>query len=269
MPLDSTAEDLLAAVRASPRAVAAHHKAAWVGLFAADAIVNDPVGSRPHIGRAAIERFYDTFIGPNAIAFRVEHDFVAPPTVVRDLLIQTTMSTGATVAVPMHLRYDLVEDDGTWQIARLAAHWELAAMIVQLLRTGIPGLGAALKLGPQLIANQGFGGMLGMMRALRGIGRTGKRAVAEVFSAAAATDISRVRRLLSDRTIIELPAGTRISLEEFTNRARNMQWDKLIAAGRTVSVSVRLDSTYGVAFIEFATDSTRIVAIRVYTHSIA
>ncbi|MGW4772109.1 nuclear transport factor 2 family protein [Nocardia sp. NPDC004278] len=267
MPLDSTAKDLLAAVQASPRAVAAHDKAAWVGLFAADATVNDPVGSSPHIGRVAIERFYDTFIGPNTIAFQIDHDFVGPSTVVRDLLIRTTMSTGATVAVPMHLRYDLIEEGGVWKIVRLAAHWELAAMIVQLLRTGLPGLGAALKLGPQLIANQGFGGMLGMMRALGGVGRAGKRTAAEVFAAAAATDIARVRRLLSDRAVIELPAGTRISLEEFTNRTRNMQWDKLIAAGRTVSASVRLDSANGVAFVEFATDSRRITAIRIFIHS--
>ncbi|WP_433629874.1 nuclear transport factor 2 family protein [Nocardia sp. CA-120079] len=268
MPLDSRAKDLIAAVQASPRAVAAHDKAAWVDLFTADATVNDPVGSRPHIGRAAIERFYDTFIGPNTIAFRVDHDFVSLSTVVRDLMIRTTMSTGATVAVPMHLRYDLVEEDGVWKITRLAAHWELAAMIVQLLRTGLPGLGAALKLGPQLIANQGFDGMLAMMQALRGIGRSGKRAAAQVFSAAAATDISRVRRLLSERTVVELPAGTRISLEEFTNRARNMQWDKLIAAGRTVSASVRLDSAQGVAFVDFAPDSRRITAIRIFIHSI-
>ncbi|MFI6366097.1 nuclear transport factor 2 family protein [Nocardia sp. NPDC050630] len=267
MPLDSTAQDLIAAVQASPRAVTAHDKVAWVELFTAEATVNDPVGSRPHIGRAAIERFYDTFIGPNTIAFQVDHDFVGPSTVVRDLLIRTTMSTGATVAVPMHLRYDLVEQDGVWKITRLAAHWELAAMIVQLLRTGLPGLGAALKLGPQLIANQGFDGMLGMMQALGGIGRSGKRVAAQIFSAAAATDISRVRRLLSERTIIEL-AGTRISLEEFTNRSRNMQWGKLIAAGRTVSASVQLDAAQGVAFVEFAPDSRRITAIRIFIHSI-
>ncbi|MGY4103161.1 SgcJ/EcaC family oxidoreductase [Nocardia sp. R16R-3T] len=267
MPLDSTAENLIAAVRASPRAVAAHDKAAWVELFTADATVNDPVGSRPHIGRAAIERFYDTFIGPNTIEFQVDHDFVGPSTVVRDLLIRITMSTGATVAVPMHLRYDLVEEDGVWKIIRLAAYWELAAMIVQLLRTGVPGLGAALKLGPQLIANQGFDGMFGMTQALRGIGRSGKHAAAQVFSAVAATDIARVRGLLGERAIIELPAGTRISLEEFTNRARNMQWDKLIAAGRAVSVSVRLDSARGVAFVDFAPDSRRITAIRIFTRS--
>ncbi|WP_227996181.1 nuclear transport factor 2 family protein [Nocardia australiensis] len=265
MSLDPTAADLLSAVRASPRAVAAHDRAAWVELFGTDAVVNDPVGSRPHVGRSAIERFYDTFIGPNTITFQVDHDFISPPTVVRDLMIRIAMSTGATVAVPMHLRYDLAEADGTWKITRLAAHWELAAMVVQLLRTGAPGLGAALKLGPQLVVNQGLGGAAGMMRALFGVGRAGKRAANRILSAAADTDISRVRRLIDHNTVIEMPAGTPVSVEEFTNRVRNMRWDKMIAAGRTVSVSVELGDAHGVVFIEFATGTTRMNTIRVFT----
>ncbi|MEV0297737.1 ketosteroid isomerase family protein [Nocardia sp. NPDC050710] len=264
MPLDPTAEDLLAAVQASPRAVAAHDRTAWVDLFGTDAAVNDPVGSRPHIGRAAIERFYDTFIGPNTIAFDVRRDIVARQTVLRDLFIATTMSTGATVRVPMHLRYDLAEVDGEWKIARLAAHWELAPMIVQLLRTGLPGLGAALKLGPQLVVNQGVSGAIGMMRALISVGRAGKSATTELFTAAAATDIGRVRGLLGDRVALELPAGTPVSVEEFTNRARNMRWDKLIAAGRTVTATVELGNAHGIAIVGFAPNAARITGIEVF-----
>ncbi|WP_327109728.1 ketosteroid isomerase family protein [Nocardia sp. NBC_01730] len=268
MPLAPSAAALLTVVEASPRAVAAHDKSAWVDLFAADAEVNDPVGARPHIGRGAIERFYDTFIGPNTIAFRVERDLVDPPTVLRDLTIVTTMSTGATVYVPMHLRYRLVEEDGAWKIADLAAFWELAAMIWQLLRTGAPGLGAALKLGPQLIANQGFGGMIGMLSALRGVGRTGKRMTTRVFAAAASTNLLRVRGLLGNRAEIELPAGTPVSVEEFTNRVRNMRWSKVIAAGRTVTASVRLGDTHGVAVAEFATGATHITILRFYLDAV-
>ncbi|WP_330228959.1 ketosteroid isomerase family protein [Nocardia sp. NBC_00508] len=262
MPLDPTPAALRTAVEASPRAVAAHDKAAWVDLFTDDAQVNDPVGARPQIGRAAIERFYDTFIGPNTIAFRVDRDLVHPPTVLRDLTIVTTMPTGATVFVPMHLRYRLVEQDGVWKITYLAAHWELAAMIWQLLRTGLPGIAAALKLGPQVIVNQGFGGMLGLMRALGGVGRGGKRATTKVFAAAASTDLPRVRELLGNRADIELPVGTPVSTEEFTNRARNMRWKKVIAAGRTVTASVRLGDASGVAVVEFATNSNHIATIQ-------
>ncbi|MGV9544523.1 nuclear transport factor 2 family protein [Nocardia beijingensis] len=264
MPLDHSGAALLAAVEASPRAVAAHDKSAWVGLFAPGAEVNDPVGSRPHIGRVAIERFYDTFIGPNTIAFRVDRDLVHPPMVVRDLTIVTTMSTGATVFVPMHLRYRLVELDGVWKIAYLAAHWELAGMIRQLLRTGLPGIAAALRLGPQLVVNQGVGGALGMLQALGGVGRRGKRATTRLFAAAASTDLSRVRELLGQRADIELPAGTPLSVEEFTNRARNMRWSKVIAAGRTVTASVRLGAVSGVAVVEFATGGDGIASLRFY-----
>ncbi|MEU2042190.1 nuclear transport factor 2 family protein [Nocardia niwae] len=264
MPLDPSAAALLTAVEASPRAVAAHDKSAWVGLFAPDAEVNDPVGSRPHVGRPAIERFYDTFIGPNTIAFRVDRDLVHPPTVLRDLTIATTMSTGATVLVPMHLRYRLVEQDGAWKIAHLAAHWELAGMIWQLLRTGLPGFAAALKLGPQLIVNQGVGGALGLMRALGGVGRRGKRATTGLFAAAASTDLSRVRELLGSRAEIELPAGTPVSVEEFTNRVRNMRWSKVIAAGRTVTASVRLGAVSGVALVQFANSGDDIASVTFY-----
>ncbi|MFC9894122.1 nuclear transport factor 2 family protein [Nocardia sp. NPDC127579] len=264
MALHPTAEALLAAVQASPRAVAAHDKTAWVDLFAADAEVDDPVGARPHHGTAAIERFYDTFIAPNGIAFEVARDLVGEQTVVRDLFIETTMSTGAVVRVPMHLRYDLAEIDGAWKIVRLAAHWEFTAMVTQLmLRTGIAGLTASMKLGPQLIANQGVGGMLGLLRALRGVGRSGKKTVVQLFSAAASTDISTVREFLVDAAV-HLSPGAGISVEEFTNRTRNMRWDKLIAAGRTVSSSVELDGARGVAFVDFAPSGRRISAVTVF-----
>lgn len=264
MPLDRTAEDLLAAVRESPRAVAAHDKNAWVGLFAETAAVHDPYGSREHIGPDAISRFYNVFIAPNSIAFSVDCDLVAGHTVVRDLHIETTMSTGATVTVPMHLRYDLVATDDGWRIARLAAHWELAVMIARLLRTGPSGLLAGAKLGPQLVAELGVGGAVGMMRALRGVGGAGKRIVRRLFSAAAAGDSAGVLALLDERTVVELPAGHRVSLSEFTDRAREMRWDKMIAAGRTVSVSVWVGASPGVAFVDFAPDAARIARVTVF-----
>lgn len=264
MPLSPLAEDLLSAVRASPRAVAAHDKNTWVNLFGPDAAVNDPVGSRPHIGRAAIGRFYDTFIGPNAIAFDVRRDLVADHTVLRDLHISTTMSTGATVRVPMHLRYDLAEVDGRWRIARLAAHWELAPMIGQLLRTGPAGIGAACKLGPQLLINQGMGGALGMMKALSSVGRKGKRVVRDLVAALSAADLEQVHVIVDDQAVLEAPAGARVSVEEFTHRVREMRWEKFIAAGRTVSASVDLDGAHGIAMVDFAPRGTKITAITVY-----
>src|SRR5690349_8133285 len=117
--MSSDPERLVAYVAQSPKLCAAHDRAGWVGLFAADAEVNDPIGSRPHAGREAIERFYDTFIAPNHLSFAVEHDVVCGMTVMRDLDIRTTMSTGLQLSVPMHLRYELVEQQGELKIRRL------------------------------------------------------------------------------------------------------------------------------------------------------
>lgn len=161
---------LLDAVKQSPKAVAVHDKSAWVGIFAADGQVNDPVGSTPHVGTAAIERFFETFIASNTIAFDVQHDVVAGMSVLRDLTVHTTMSTGVAMHIPMHLRYDLVSQgpDSSLRIQRLFAHWELQKMVGQLLASGGRGLLASVILGPQLIRHQGLSGCAGFLRGLRG-----------------------------------------------------------------------------------------------------
>src|SRR5947209_3658223 len=116
--------DMLAAVERSPEAAGAHDRAGWVELFAADGRIDDPVGSRPHVGRARIERFYDTFIGPRDIAFHRGADIVAGSTVVRDLSLEVRMGPSVTMTIPAFLRYDL---DGALKIKHLQAYWELPA----------------------------------------------------------------------------------------------------------------------------------------------
>jgi len=70
-PLDR--EQLLATVARSPQAFTVHDRDGWVGVFTADARVEDPVGSQPHVGYEQIYRFYDTFIGPRDIPSRSRH----------------------------------------------------------------------------------------------------------------------------------------------------------------------------------------------------
>jgi hypothetical protein len=48
-------------VMKSPAAVAAHDKAAWLSIFAELSVVEDPVGSKPHINGA-----FDARSGPRA-----------------------------------------------------------------------------------------------------------------------------------------------------------------------------------------------------------
>jgi len=260
----ASAAELLAAVEASPRAVAVHDRDAWVGLFAPGATVEDPVGARPHIGRAAIERFYDTFIGPNGIAFSIDHDVVCGMTVFRDLVIETTMSTGVTLRVPMHLRYDVERVDGELKIRTLHAHWELPTMIAQLLSAGLRGLAAAAKLTPQLLGNQGIGGALGFARGFVRVGPAGRRAATGLLGHAARGNGEAVRAALAPGAVLEWPAGTPADADEFVARAAGVEVGKTLVAGRYVTVSVETTAGPGIAEIVVARGGRQISAVRVF-----
>ncbi len=259
-----SAEQLIAAVQQSPALVAVHDRTRWCDLYAADGEVNDPVGSRPHQGRAAIERFYDTFIAPNTIVFRVEKDIVCGMSVMRDLNIRTTMSTGVTLDVPMHLRYDLVEAGGVLKIRRLYAHWELPSMIWQLLKTGLKGIWTSIKLGPQLIANQGIGGVLGFRRGFLGHGRAGKRAAQAFLAAAQNGDIAATESCLDHRCELEMPTFQPQSLPDLVSRLRGVQWRKLIAAGDYVTVTIQMGNVRGVAQFSFEHGPRKIAGVSVF-----
>ncbi len=254
--------ELLATVERSPAAVGIHDRAAWVDLFAADAEVNDPVGSRPHQGRAAIERFYDTFIAPNTITFHVDEDVVCGMSVVRDLTVETVMSSGARLNIPMHLRYDLVDVAGTMHVQRLYAHWELPSMIIQLTRAGRRGIAASARLAPQLLANQGVGGAVGFMRGFARVGRSGTRAVEAFLDAAQCGDSAQ--ELLEAGALLKFPVGTTLPIDEFGARLRGLRWGKLIAAGRYVSATVERGESRGVAFFEFGRRGSKIARVQFF-----
>lgn len=265
MSSEVSAAQLLATVQASPTAVAAHDRAGWVGLFAVDGQVNDPVGSRPHEGRAAIERFYDTFIAPNTIVFHVEHDVVCGSSVMRDLTIETRMSTGAVLQVPMHLRYDLVDENGALKIRRLYAHWELPAMIRQLLRQGAKGLGTSATLGAQMLRHQGLGGALGFAQGFSGVGEAGKRQADAFLAAISQRDLDAAGRALAKKAALHWPYGTAVSLRQFANKACGLRWRKLLAAGRYVTATLTTadESRRGVALVHFDAD-VRISSVQIF-----
>ena len=148
--------DMLAAVERSPEAAGAHDRDGWVGLFTANGRVEDPVGSRPHQGTAAIGRFYDTFIGPRDITFHRDVDIVVGTTVIRDLELEVKMASTLTMRIPAYLRYDLEDHDGELKIAALQAFWELPAMVGQFLRSGVRAVPAGAELSKALLTNQGL-----------------------------------------------------------------------------------------------------------------
>lgn len=262
VPLDR--EHLLATVEQSPQAAAAHDRAGWVGLFSADGRVEDPVGSRPHVGQAGIGRFYDTFIGPRDITFHRDLDIVFGTAVLRDLELEVSMGPGVTMHIPAFLRYDLREANAHWRIARLRAYWELPAMMLQFLRTGSRAASPAVALSRALLANQGLRGTAGFMAGFRRPGARHKRLVEEFLGAVARADESAAVRPLSSTAPITLGDNDPLDVTELVEQLQGLSWTKVIGAGATVAVSVTSARGRGIVFADVAWPGNAINRIRYF-----
>lgn len=259
--MSATHAELLAAVERSPQAAAAHDRDGWVGLFAPGGCIEDPVGSRPHRGRMAVERFYDTFIGPRDITFHRGADVVAGATVIRDLELEVRMGPSLVMMIPAYLRYDLNDE---LKIERLQAFWELPTMVWQFVRGGAGALPAGLALSGALLRNQRAAGTVGFLSGFRGLGGSGQRCLGTLLDDACAGDEVAVRRRLADAATITLGDSERISTSQLTALLHGARWDKMIRAGRTVVARVERDGHPTLLFGELAPRPTRISHLKVF-----
>ncbi len=257
-------ESLLAAVERSPRAAAAHDRSGWVALFTADGRIEDPVGSRPHVGRTQIGRFYDTFIGPRDLTFPRDLDIVSGTVVLRDLGLEVVMGSAVTMHIPAFLRYDLRESNGHWLIAELRAYWELPAMMLQFLRSGSRAVSPALQLSRGLLGNQGLGGTAGFLTGFRGAGARQTNLVETFLGAAARGDEVAAARALSVNATVTLGDSDRLEGGELVERLRDARPAKAISAGRTVTVSLDSPHGRGILFADMAARGHPIDRIRYF-----
>ncbi|OBG04355.1 ketosteroid isomerase family protein [Mycolicibacter sinensis] len=265
---DSTAQDLLATVEQSPAAAAAHDRTGWVGLFSADGRVEDPVGSRPHVGFEQIGRFYDTFIGPRDITFHRDLDIVHGTTVIRDLQLEVAMGPTVVMHIPAILRYDLTEDlaeaDGRWRLQRLRAYWELPAMMRQFLGNGVAALPAGAQLSRSLLSNQRFGGTAGFAAGFLRSAERGKRPVRAFLTAIAAGELSTITAAIPPSATMTFGDDIAMDLAELAARLDGAQPTKLLAAGRTVAVSITSAQQRGVLFADVDRRGRAITTIRYF-----
>lgn len=256
--------ELLAAVERSPAATDIHDRSAWLGLFTPDARVEDPYGSRPHVGADEIGRFYDTFIGPRRIVWHRDIDLTAGATVVRDLVLEIDMAPGVTLDVPMHLRYDLRPSGADWDVERLRAHWELPTMVGQMLRSGARSVPVSIRLGGELLRNQGVGGTAGFVSGFRRPGRRQKRCVQAFLDAATSGDEGAAHRALTGAATVTRGDGEPLTVGDFVERIHGGRWFKMIAAGDTVSASVATPTGRGVVFCSIPRAARRIGRLRYF-----
>ncbi|HEX7993028.1 MAG TPA: nuclear transport factor 2 family protein [Streptosporangiaceae bacterium] len=125
-----TARDL---ARRSQAAVQRKDREGWLGLFAPDAVVADPIGPSPfdpegqgHRGLAAIAAFYDTVIAPNEqISFEIESSYLCGDEVADVGTIRTTLPGGEHVVAVRGVH--TYRSDGSGRITALRAYWEFDA----------------------------------------------------------------------------------------------------------------------------------------------
>lgn len=279
-----TREDCINTVMQSPRAVAAHDRAGWLSIFARYNIVEDPVGSAPHVsgvfdpktgvrGNGPLSRFYDCFIAPMQIVFHVDRDLVCGYSVVRDLTIEIGMTPQITLCVPMHAHYELVEEDGRLKVHHLAAHWELWPMLKQQMSFGLASLTAGIGLGRRMIGQLGFGGMLDFMFAVNNIGQTGKDRVAEFVAAFNERAVDRIEGQMSrDFAGVAWPAHAPPGgIDRLKALPGALALGKTLASGNYITASFTLTdgdkSLPGVIFFEFNMHEKKIQRIRFYVEA--
>lgn len=246
--------DALGVVYASPAAVAAHDKEAWLGLFARDHVVEDPVGGRPVIGGVfdrrtgergygPLGRFWETFIAPNDIMVSDGGDVVDGLVVARDVTIETRMPDGIVLRTPAHLVYELTHEDGGLRIRRLAAHWEVGPMLRQLVRPSTAHVRAMAEQAARSMRIQGLGGAAAFVRSVRSVANRGKAATMELVGAARNGDAEALKLLGG-----AVPSDLR----------------GLIAAGDTVTGSCTVDGAAAMLVCHLNRKSLRITRCALY-----
>ena len=123
----------------SRAAVNARDKAAWLAIFADDAVIQDPVGVSPldetglgHHGSAAIEAFWDNVIAANPPRMDLISSHAGGDEVANVLTITSSFPDGSTVSGDLVAIYK-VRPDG--KVLSLRAFWEFD----QLRFTAAPG----------------------------------------------------------------------------------------------------------------------------------
>ena len=112
--------------------VQTHNKEGWLGLYAEDAIIEDPIGvsmidpeGKGHRGPAAREAFWDNFIAPSKISIDIHHSYAAGNEVANRITITTQIPAGEGKALLQKVTGIFtyhVDDEG--KLLSLRGYWE-------------------------------------------------------------------------------------------------------------------------------------------------
>jgi steroid Delta-isomerase len=117
--------------RAAMAAVQEGRREDWLGLFADDAVVEDPVGQVPPItDRASLAQFWDLGIATlDSVRFEVTREWEAGEEALLLATVTVTVATGASATYDGAFGYAL---DDERRISALRAFWDLPAVVEAL-----------------------------------------------------------------------------------------------------------------------------------------
>jgi ketosteroid isomerase-like protein len=120
----------------SMKNVRAKNRAAWLALFADDAVVEDPIGKSPldpegkgHRGHEAIGRFWDMVIAPGDVEMRVRESYPSGNECANVVTIVNRMPGGVEIAVDTVIVYRV---DERGKLVSLRAYWDFAKVAAEL-----------------------------------------------------------------------------------------------------------------------------------------
>ena len=239
-PTTPSREAFLQAAKASPEIAGRHDKEAWLGLYADDAVVEDPVGTPPsHRGRRPgrlgdeLGRFYEAFIAASGIEMVARRDIVSDMHVFRAIDIHTTnLKTGLKMVVPANLLYELVPRGSGLAIRRMQAHWELNRMSRVLMGKGLLGARTIAVMNWSMLRAFGPKWLLDYFKtSQQGVGRQG-RALVERLAAEVDSDGGDC---FAPAATVELPGGATASASEFLEGCTALEVRDVLASGPTAS----------------------------------
>jgi ketosteroid isomerase-like protein len=136
----SKAHPAVTASENSAKFAMAKDKESWLGLFAEDAFLADPVGKsmldpdgKGHQGKAAIERFWDNVIAKANLTLVASQRIPCDNTCVA--VLQATNDLGGIKTVVNMVGLYEVNEDG--KLSSLKVYWDFSELTAQLKEHGI------------------------------------------------------------------------------------------------------------------------------------
>jgi len=137
----SKAHPAVIASESSAKFAMAKDKESWLGLFADDAFLADPVGKsmldpegKGHRGKAAIERFWDNVIAKANLTLTASQRIACDNTCVAVLRATNHLGNGIETVVDMVGLYEVNEDG---KLSSLKVYWDFDKLLAQLKEQGI------------------------------------------------------------------------------------------------------------------------------------